>query len=180
MKTMAEFTKQLKEELLEVVILVHTEEETQKSVFHRRMSLKPIQRKLEVYIQGGTSQKESCYYCYESEGIGSVLQVTVSHDVRNEAKGVRLSHCRFQTGCYHIGMRGSERKKKGERGASCDRGNTETYELAVGDDELSRGEMTRTHCRRLPREGAHAGGLHEITWLVLDLSCGKAVRRCHS
>jgi len=44
MKTLAGFTKQLREELLEVVIHTHTEERDQESVFHRRTSLKPIQR----------------------------------------------------------------------------------------------------------------------------------------
>ena len=32
--------------------------------------------------------------------------------MQNGAKGVKLSHCQFRTGCYHIGTRGGERKKK--------------------------------------------------------------------
>ena len=47
---MAEFAKQLREELLEVVNHTHTVKETRESEFHRRTSLKPIQRKAEPYI----------------------------------------------------------------------------------------------------------------------------------
>ena len=59
-KTKAEFTKQLREELLEVVNHAHTVKKTQRSVYHRRTSLKPVQRKTEVYIHRGevtTSQR---------------------------------------------------------------------------------------------------------------------------
>jgi len=45
MKTIAGFAKQLKEELLEVVNHTHTVKRDKESVFYRRTSLKPVQRK---------------------------------------------------------------------------------------------------------------------------------------
>jgi len=62
MKTKAEFAKQLKEELLEVMNHAHTVKRDPKSVYHRRTSLKPIHWKARVYIHGGgvtTSHTES-------------------------------------------------------------------------------------------------------------------------
>jgi len=59
MKTIAEFAKQLREELLEVLNHAHTKERDQKSVFYRRTSLKPVQRKARVYIHEGGSHHES-------------------------------------------------------------------------------------------------------------------------
>ena len=56
---MAGFAKQLREELLEVMIHAHTEERDQTSVFHRRTSLKPVQRDYRVYIQERESYYES-------------------------------------------------------------------------------------------------------------------------
>ena len=55
----AEFAKQLREELLEVLNHAHTKERDQKSVFYRRTSLKPIQRKARVFIHGRGSHYES-------------------------------------------------------------------------------------------------------------------------
>jgi len=50
MKTIAEFAKQHREVLLEVLNRAHTKERDQKSVFYRRTSLEPVQRKPRGYI----------------------------------------------------------------------------------------------------------------------------------
>jgi len=46
--------------------------------------------------------------------------------------------------------------------------------VGVGDDELSLGDdedASSSEAAEGPRDGARVGGLREITWLVLDLSC---------
>jgi len=61
MKMKVEFAKQLKEELLEVMNYAHTVKIDQKSVFHRRTSLKPVHRKVRVYIHEGHIKSEVSY-----------------------------------------------------------------------------------------------------------------------
>ena len=105
MKMIAGFTKQLKEELLEVVNHTHTVKRDQKSVYHRRTSLKPILRKANsLYTTRGES--------YESE-IRVILsqECPTSHDESRHCKISQEESCQFQTSQYHIrkGDRKSER-----------------------------------------------------------------------
>ena len=91
MKTMAGFAKQLREELLEVVILAHTEEKTQRSVFHRITSLELGLQKVQVYIGEGRNHYESTEeQCYRSERVirsHSVQRVTTSQRGRERGRG---------------------------------------------------------------------------------------------
>ena len=87
------FTKQLKEELLEVLNHTHTVKETNKSEFTRRTSLKPVHRGATVlYTMGGESQgvipvRNRSHNCPTSH-----CESMRREQGGNEAKGVTTSH----------------------------------------------------------------------------------------
>jgi len=108
------FAKQLKEELLEVVNHAHTVKETQRSVFTRRTSLKPVQRKPGVYIHRGgvtTSHATAALRVRRSQGES---ECPMSHCESRRVSGSQRESGRFRTGHYRIETRARDGKIEGE------------------------------------------------------------------
>ena len=92
-------------------------EETQRSVFTRRTSLKPVQRDDRVYIHREGVTTSHTQLRYESEGIGgsqSVQRVTASHDESAGVKGSRAGAGPTITESRWGHAMGKGRKKEGD------------------------------------------------------------------
>jgi len=97
------------------VVHAHTEERDPKSVFHRRMSLKPVQRDYRVYIhRGGVTMSQQAAALQvrrsqrESEVSNESLRVTTS---QYESEG---SQAGSGPAIAILGRKGGRRKTKGD------------------------------------------------------------------